>query len=62
MVWIRSFDVDGEDRQDVTYRTPIIEHYVDIAGKTFLDVGAADGYESRAVARGREPSADVPNL
>lgn len=50
MTWIRSYKVDGQERQDVTYRTPIVEHYVDIPGKTFLDVGAADGYESRAVA------------
>lgn len=34
-----------------THRTALIEHSVSIPGRTFCDVGAADGYESRAVAR-----------
>lgn len=47
---LRTFRIDGEERTDRTYRTSLIEHYTEIPGRTFLDIGAADGYESRAVA------------
>ncbi len=48
--WIRSYIINGKETTETTYRTPIIEYYTDIKGKTFIDIGAADGYESRAVA------------
>ncbi len=46
----RTFEIDGALKTDTTYRTGIIESIVPVAGKTFLDVGAADGFESRALA------------
>ncbi len=53
--WIRTLMIDGEEKTDTTYRTPIIEYYTEIKGRTFIDLGAADGYDSRAVAfRGAE--------
>lgn len=48
--WIRTFTIDGVETSSRTLRTGLIEHYTPIAGQTFLDVGAADGYESRAMA------------
>ena len=48
--WIRTFTIDGGETSSRTHRTGLIEHYTPIAGQTFLDVGAADGYESRALA------------
>jgi SAM-dependent methyltransferase len=47
---LRTFVIDGEERTDTTYRTRLIELYTQIEGRSFLDLGAADGYESRAVA------------
>jgi hypothetical protein len=47
---IRTYVIDGEERADTTYRTPLIEHFVPIADRSFLDLGSADGYEGRAVA------------
>jgi SAM-dependent methyltransferase len=47
---IRTFDIDGVERSDHTHRTALIELYTSVADRTFLDVGAADGYESRALA------------
>lgn len=46
----RSFEVDGRITTDTTYRTRIIECFSDVVGKTFLDVGAADGFEARALS------------
>jgi SAM-dependent methyltransferase len=48
--WLRTFEIDGEERTDTTLRTRLVEHYVDVPGRSFLDLGAADGYESRALA------------
>ena len=48
--YLRTYVIDGEERTDTTYRTPLIEHYAEIPGRSFLDLGAADGYEGRAVA------------
>jgi SAM-dependent methyltransferase len=50
VAWMRSFEIDGVTTTDTTNRTRLIEHYTPIAGKTFLDLGAADGYEARALA------------
>jgi|GEM_PF-2552864 len=46
----RFFDIDGEERADTTFRTRIIEDLMAVEGRSFLDVGAADGYEARALA------------
>jgi hypothetical protein len=48
--WIRTFNIDGHEVTDTTYRTKIIEHYTPVAGKTFIDIGAFEGYEARAMA------------
>lgn len=48
--WVREFVIDGVTTRDETHRTALIQYFATIAGQTFLDVGAADGYESRAVA------------
>ena len=48
--WIRTFSIDGLDTHVRTHRTGLIEHYTPIRNRTFLDVGASDGYESRAMA------------
>jgi SAM-dependent methyltransferase len=48
--WIRTFEIDGVSATDTTYRTPLIELFTPIKGLSFLDLGAADGYEARAVA------------
>lgn len=47
---LRSFLIDGVETTDTTYRTRIVESITEIAGMRFIDVGAADGYEARAVA------------
>jgi 2-polyprenyl-3-methyl-5-hydroxy-6-metoxy-1,4-benzoquinol methylase len=47
---IRTFTIDGEERVDHTLRTAIVEHFARIRGASVLDLGAADGYESRALA------------
>lgn len=47
---LRVFRIDGVDRTDTTFRTAIVEHFVTPAGKSFVDLGAADGYEGRAIA------------
>jgi hypothetical protein len=47
---LRVFRIDGVDRTDTTFRTAIVEHFVAPAGKSFVDLGAADGYEGRAIA------------
>lgn len=47
---IREFDILGEKRHDHTYRTAIIQHLTGIEGKTFVDLGCADGYETYSVA------------
>lgn len=47
---LRTFVVDGEERSDRTYRTGLIEHYTTVRGRSFLDVGAGDGHEARAVS------------
>ncbi|MEA3347204.1 MAG: class I SAM-dependent methyltransferase, partial [Candidatus Auribacterota bacterium] len=49
-VWIRTFNINGEERTDTTNRTPIIEHYTRIEENTYIDIGAGDGYESRALS------------
>lgn len=47
---VRTFDINGEKRTDQTYRTEIIEHLTGgIAGKTFVDLGCADGFEAYCV-------------
>ena len=48
--WIREFEIDGAKTTDTTYRTAIIEHYTTILGRSFIDLGAADAYEARAMA------------
>jgi SAM-dependent methyltransferase len=48
--WIRTFTIDGKERYDATHRTALVEHYTVIEGRTFLDLGAGDGFESRALA------------
>lgn len=50
MVEPRQFVIDGEKRHDQTYRTAIIDHLVGISGKSFIDLGCADGYETYTVA------------
>lgn len=47
---LRTFDIDGVSTTTRTYRTGLIEHFTTIPGRSFLDLGASDGYESRAVA------------
>lgn len=47
---LRTFLIDGKVTTDTTFRTRIIESITEIAGKSFIDVGAADGYEARALA------------
>lgn len=47
---LRMFDIHGEQRHDRTYRTAIIEHLTGIEGKTFIDLGCADGFEAYTVA------------
>jgi len=47
---LRVFRIDGVDQTDTTFRTAIVEHFVAPAGKSFVDLGAADGYEGRAIA------------
>lgn len=57
---MREFDIDGKKVTDTTYRTPIVEHYTPIKGKTFLDIGAGDGCEARSMAmRGAKSSLAV---
>ena len=46
----RTFIIDGRTTTDTTHRTPLIEAVTPIAGRSFLDVGACDGYEARALA------------
>lgn len=46
----RRFEIDGELTADTTNRTRIVESITTVAGRSFLDVGAADGYEARALA------------
>ncbi len=49
----RSFEIDGQITTDTTHRTRIIEFFTEVKGRTFLDIGGADGYEGRALsARG----------
>lgn len=47
---LRTFDIEGEQRYDRTYRTAIIENRTGIQGKTFIDLGCADGFETYTVA------------
>lgn len=47
---IRKFVIDGKETEWTTNRTQMIEHYVDVESKTFIDLGAADCYEGRAIA------------
>jgi hypothetical protein len=47
---IRSFTIDGLVDTETTHRTGIIESITPVSGRSFLDVGACDGYESRALA------------
>lgn len=42
--------IDGEERTDTSPRTALIERYTPIEGRTFIDLGAGDGYEGRALA------------
>jgi hypothetical protein len=46
----RAFSVDGESRTDTTHRVQIVESITPIAGRSFIDIGACDGYEARALA------------
>lgn len=46
----RTFNINGEERADTTYRTAIIEHLTGIQDKTFIDLGCADGFEAYTVA------------
>ena len=46
---IRTFNINGEERTDQTYRTEIIEQLTGIKGKTFIDLGCADGFEAYTV-------------
>jgi len=48
--WIREFEIDGKTVTDTTHRTPIVEYYAPIKDRTFIDLGAGDGHESRAIA------------
>lgn len=48
--WIRPFVIDGVETTSCTYRTPLVAYFTPIVGRSFLDVGASDGYEARAVA------------
>jgi SAM-dependent methyltransferase len=47
---VRTFLINGAERVDRTFRTRLIERYVPASGHSFLDLGAADGYEARALA------------
>ena len=46
----RSFEIDGQITTDTTYRTRIVESFTEVKDKTFIDVGAADGFEARALS------------
>lgn len=48
--FIRTFEIDGKQTSKTTFRTGIVEHFTKVEGRTFLDLGAGDGYESRALA------------
>jgi hypothetical protein len=45
----RTFNINGEERTDQTFRTEIIEKLVGIKGRTFSDLGCADGFEAYVV-------------
>lgn len=51
MVELKTFVIGGVETTDTTHRTIIVESIVPIAGRTFVDLGAATGYEARAIAR-----------
>jgi SAM-dependent methyltransferase len=46
---MRAFVIEGQNRYDRTYRTPIIEALIPVAGRSFLDLGCGRGYESYAL-------------
>lgn len=46
----RSFEIDGQITTDTTYRTRIVEFFTEVKDKTFIDVGAADRFEARALS------------
>lgn len=47
---IRVFNIDGEETTTTTHRTRIVEAITPVQGRSFLDLGACEGYESRALA------------